>query len=134
MTLYKTGFVAGKFDLIHPGYIKLFEFSKKYCDFLIVAIHVNPSLERPNKFSPIHSLNERKMMIKSIRYVDKVVSYSLEKDLVKILKKLSISVRFLDEEYKKKKITGSELDIPIKWVPRKHNYSTTKLIKEIKLL
>jgi glycerol-3-phosphate cytidylyltransferase len=134
MAIYKTGFVAGKFDLIHPGYIELFKFSKKYCNFLIVAIHINPSLERPNKFYPVHSLKERKMMIKSLKYVDRVISYNLEKDLIKILKKLPISVRFLDEEYKQKKITGSELGIPIKWVPRKHNYSTTDLIKKIKLL
>lgn len=134
MAPYKTGFVAGKFDLIHPGYIKLFKFAKKYCDFLIVAIHNNPSIERSNKFRPVHSLNERKMMIKSIKYIDKVISYNLEKDLIKILNKLPISVRFLDEEYKQKKITGHDLDIPVKWVPRKHSYSTTKLIKKIKLL
>ena len=106
MVRYKTGFVAGKFDLIHPGYIKLFKFAKKYCDFLIVAI----------------------------KYIDKVISYNLEKDLIKILNKLPISVRFLDEEYKQKKITGNDLNIPIKWVPRKHSYSTTELIKKIKLL
>ena len=134
MAPYKTGFVAGKFDLIHPGYIKLFKFAKKYCDFLIVAIHNNPSIERSNKFRPVHNLNERKMMIKSIKYIDKVISYNLEKDLIKILNKLPISVRFLDEEYKQKKITGNDLNIPIKWVPRKHSYSTTKLIKKIKLL
>jgi len=134
MVRYKTGFVAGKFDLIHPGYIKLFKFAKKYCDFLIVAIHNNPSIERSNKFRPVHSLNERKMMIKSIKYIDKVISYNLEKDLIKILNKLPISVRFLDEEYKQKKITGNDLNIPIKWVPRKHSYSTTELIKKIKLL
>ncbi len=134
MAPYKTGFVAGKFDLIHPGYIKLFKFAKKYSDFLIVAIHNNPSIERSNKFRPVHSLNERKMMIKSIKYIDKVISYNLEKDLIKILNKLPISVRFLDEEYKQKKITGNDLNIPIKWVPRKHSYSTTELIKKIKLL
>ena len=59
----KIGFVAGNFDLIHPGYIKLFQFAKKHCDFLIVAIHKDPSLERNKKFQPIHSLKERKMII-----------------------------------------------------------------------
>ena len=73
----KIGFVAGKFDLIHPGYIKLFKFAKNYCDFLIVAIHKDPSIERPKKFNPIHNLKERKMMIESIKYVDKTTQQRL---------------------------------------------------------
>jgi|TARA_B110000008_G_C16475279_1_gene365862 glycerol-3-phosphate cytidylyltransferase len=130
----KIGFVAGNFDLIHPGYIKLFQFAKKHCDFLIVAIHKDPSLERNKKFQPIHSLKERKMIIESIKYVDKTLCYKYEKDLIILLKKIPISVRFLDENYQFKKITGKELDIPIKWVPRNHTYSTTNLVKKIKLL
>lgn len=127
------GFVAGSFDLIHPGYIKLFRYAKKHCDFLIVAIHVNPSIERPIKHKPIHSLKERKIILESIRYVDKTTSYKTEEDLIKLLKKLPISVRFLDEEYKLKNVTGRNLDISIKWVPRKHMYSTSNLIKKIKM-
>lgn len=134
MELSKIGFVAGNFDLIHPGYIKLFKFAKRFCDFLIVAIHKDPSIERPKKFKPIHSLKERKMILDSIRYVDLTIHYKREKDLVILLKKYPISVRFLDESYKFKKITGKELNIPIKWVPRKHSYSKTKLIKKIKLM
>lgn len=130
----KIGFVAGSFDLIHPGYIKLFKFAKKYCDFLIVAIHEDPSLERTKKFKPVHTLKERRAIIESIRYVDKTIFYKYEKDLIMLLKKLPISIRFLDINYKFKKITGKELQIPIKWVPRKHNYSYTNLIKKIKLL
>ena len=128
----KYGFVAGSFDLIHPGYIKLFQFAKKHCDYLIVGIHVDPSLERPSKFKPIHNKRERKNIIESIKFVDKTVFYKSEKDLYNLLEKLTISVRFLDEEYKTKKITGSNLDIKIKWVPRRHSYSTTNLIKKIK--
>lgn len=136
MDLYKkkVGFVAGNFDLIHPGYIKLFKFAKNFCDFLIVAIHENPSIERAKKFTPIHTLHERKIIISSIKFVDQITQYKFEKDLVKLLKKFPISIRFLDEKYKFKKITGSELNIPIKWVPRKHKYSTTNLVKKIKLL
>ena len=134
MDLSKVGFVAGNFDLIHPGYISLFKFAKKHCNLLIVAVHKDPSIERPNKFRPIHTLNERKKIIGSIKYVDKITHYRNEKDLIKLLKNLSISVRFLDEKYKQKKYTGIELNIPIKWVPRKHNYSTTNLVKKIKLL
>ena len=134
MGSYKIGFIAGNFDLIHPGYIKLFKYTKKYCDHLIVAIHINPSIEGRKKFHPVHSLKERKMIIESIKYVDSTTQYKYEKDLIVLLKKLPISVRFLDENYKYKKITGKELNIPIKWVPRNHKYSTTNLIKKIKLM
>jgi len=134
MVSSKIGFVSGNFDLIHPGYIKLFKFAKKYCNFLIVAIHVDPSIERPNKFKPVHNLNERKMILKSIKYIDDITHYKYEKDLITLLKKLPISIRFLDENYKFKKITGKELNIPIKWVPRNHTYSKTNLIKKIKLI
>ena len=74
------------------------------------------------------------MIIESIKYVDKTTHYKYEKDLINLLKKLPISVRFLDKNYKFKKITGKELNIPIKWVPRSHMYSTTNLIKKIKLI
>ena len=134
MESFKIGFVAGAFDLIHPGYIKLFKYAKKYCDSLIVAIHQDPSIERPKKFRPVHSLRERKLIIQSLKHVDKTVNYKTEKDLVNLLIKLPISIRFLDINYKNKNITGEELNIPIKWVPRKHSYSTTNLIKKIKKL
>ena len=130
----KIGFVAGNFDLIHPGYIKLFKYAKKYCDYLIVAIHIDPSIERPKKFRPVHSLKDRKMIIESIKYVNFTTQYKYEKDLIALLKKFPISVRFLDQDYRFKKITGKELNIPIKWVPRNHSYSTTNLIKKSKLI
>ena len=134
MALYKVGFVAGNFDLIHPGYIKLFRYTKKYCNHLIVAVHEDPTLEGKKKFKPVHTFKERKMILGSIRFVDQIVKYRTEDDLFKLLRKLPISVRFLDEQYKKKNIIFFKLKIKIKWVPRKHSYSKTKLIKKIKLL
>lgn len=129
---FKRGFVAGSFDLIHPGYIKLFSYTKKYCSKLIIGLHSNPSLERENKHKPIHTINERKQILFSIKYIDEIKVYKTEKDLYKILKFHNLDIRFLDQKYKGLDFTGKDLPIPIKWVPRRHNYSTTKLIKSIK--
>lgn len=130
--LYKKGFVAGSFDLIHPGYIKLFNFAKKHCSFLIIGLHKDPSIERVKKHKPIHSLKERKLILSSVRFVDKIISYETENDLLNILKKNELNVRFLDKSYKELEYTGKNLKLPIIWVPRKHSYSTSNLIKKIK--
>ena len=126
------GIIAGAFDIIHPGYIKLFQFAKKNCQEFTVAIHDNPKIERPNKIKPIHSISERKIILRSIKYIDMIKVYKSEKDLYKILYKNNYDIRFLDETYKKLKYTGQDLPIKIKWVPRKHNYSYTRLINSIR--
>ena len=131
MAQYKIGFVAGNFDLIHPGYIKLFQHAKKKCQFLIVGLHHDPSLERKEKMKPIHNIQERKLILSSIKYIDKIIVYKTEKDLLTILKSNKIDIRFLDDSYKKMNFTGKELDLKISWVPRKHHYSMTYLKKQI---
>lgn len=134
MELFKknNGIVAGCFDLIHPGYIKLFQFCKKNCTTLTIALHENPQKERKNKHLPFHSLKERKLILSSLIYIDHIVTYNTEDDLISIMSKNIYDIRFLDENYKNKKFTGYQLPIKIKWVPRKHNYSTSNLIKNIK--
>lgn len=128
----KNGIVAGCFDLIHPGYIKLFQFCKKNCTTLTIALHKNPQKEREQKHLPFHSLKERKLILSSLKYIDHIITYNTEDDLISIMSKDIYDIRFLDENYKNKKFTGFHLPIKIKWVPRKHNYSTSNLIKNIK--
>ena len=133
MTLIKNkiGIIAGSFDLIHPGYILLFKYMNRYCKKIILALHENPKIERKNKLKIVHTLNERVLILKSIKYIDTIITYKTENDLYKILKKKKFDLRFLDEKYKEKKFTGSDLDIKIRWVPRKHSYSTSKLKRKI---
>lgn len=128
----KKGIVAGAFDIIHPGYIQLFKFAKKNCNEFTIAIHDNPKIERPDKIKPFHSMSERKIILRSIKYIDKIKVYKSEKDLYKILNNDNYDIRFLDETYKKVKYTGHDLPIKIKWIPRKHNYSYTRLINLIR--
>jgi glycerol-3-phosphate cytidylyltransferase len=125
-----TGVVAGAFDLIHPGYCKLFKFCKENCDHLTVLLHDDPSIER-KKMKPVHTLEERIEILESIRYVDKVIPYQDEIDLAQKLEIGSYNVRFLGDDYKNKNYTAEYLPIKVIYTDRSHNYSTTDLKKKI---
>ena len=131
----KTGFVASSFDILHPGYVMMFKECKDNCSYLVVGLHENPSWGRDNKNSPIMSLHERFLVLKSIRYVDEIAPYNNENELVNLLKFYSPDVRFLGSDYKteemKRKITGRLYRENIYFINRFHNYSSSSLRKEI---
>ena len=124
--LYNVGVIAGNFDVIHPGYIYMFQEMKQVCKNVIVLLHTNPSIERPEKLPPILSVKERTQILESIRYIDYIHTYTYEKDLVSLLKGINPDVRFLGDDYKGKTYTGFELNIPIYYLDRTHGWSTTK--------
>tara|TARA_Y100001954_G_scaffold230317_1_gene277698 strand:+ start:389 stop:787 length:399 start_codon:yes stop_codon:yes gene_type:complete len=120
------GFVAGNFDVIHPGYIKMFKECKNNCDEFTLFLHSDPSIERPNKLKPILSLNERVEILSSIKYIDQIKSYTFESELYNLIKNGNFSVRFLGDDYKNKGFTGDDIKIPIHYLNRNHGWSTTK--------
>ena len=124
--LYNVGVIAGNFDVIHPGYIYMFQEMKRVCKNVIVLLHTNPSIERPEKLPPILSVKERTQILESIKYIDYIHTYTYEKDLVSLLKGINPDVRFLGDDYKGKTYTGFELNIPIYYLERTHGWSTTK--------
>lgn len=123
----KKGFVAGNFDLLHPGYIKLFKACKAHCDHFTVLLHTDPSIERPHKFKPILSIEERKEQLESNRYIDDIQVYTYEKELEELIKKNQFNLRFLGNDYKGKSYTGDHFNIPVHYLSRDHGWSTTKL-------
>jgi len=129
--IIKTGVIAGNFDVIHPGYIYLFNECKDYCTELIILLHEDPSIERPEKLKPILSLEERKMILSSLIQVDRIETYKLESDLYELLSNLTIDIRFLGDDYKNKSFTGDDLNIPIHFLDRSHGWSTTKFKNKI---
>jgi glycerol-3-phosphate cytidylyltransferase len=120
------GFIAGAFDIIHPGYIAMFEEAKDNCDILYVGLHIDPSLERPQKLKPVLGYFDRFRILTSIKYVDFIYAYTTESSLVDLLKLLKPDVRFLGDDYAGKPITGEELNIPLHYLDRSHEWSTTK--------
>lgn len=126
----KKGFTAGAFDLCHAGHFLMFEEARANCDYLIVGLHSDPSLDRPDsKNKPIMSVEERMTILKGIKYIDEVVTYDTEADLVRILTEntLGINVRILGVEYKDKPYTGRDLPLEVYYNTRGHNFSTSEL-------
>lgn len=123
------GIIAGNFDVIHPGYIFLFNECKENCDHLILFLHEDPSIERPEKLKPVLSLKERILILSSLRQIDEIIPYKLESDLLSLIKNMNIDVRFLGDDYINKAFTGKELNIPIHYLNRSHGWSTTKYKK-----
>tara|TARA_B100001540_G_scaffold160206_1_gene141805 strand:+ start:762 stop:1166 length:405 start_codon:yes stop_codon:yes gene_type:complete len=127
----KIGVIAGNFDVIHPGYIYMFDECKNNCDILLLLLHEDPSIERPEKIKPILSLNERTMTLNSVKQIDQIITYKTESDLYEILMNKKIDIRFLGDDYRNKSFTGDDLDIPIHYLDRSHGWSATKFKKLI---
>ena len=125
------GFIAGSFDILHPGYIAALGEAKTHCDYLIVGLHTDPSEQRSHKFKPVCSATERTRALLSLKFVDIVIPYKTEQDLYNILKNNDISVRFLGDDYIDKETTGDDLNIKIIYLSRDHGWSYSKLRKLI---
>ena len=124
------GIIAGAFDVMHPGYIRMFADAKQHCNHLTVALHEDPSMARPHKLKPVQTVEERKEILKAIKYVDDVVVYQAEDTFLSYLD--DYDIRFLGTDYKDGTYSGKELDIDIVWLDREnHNYSSTKLKTDI---
>ena len=129
---YKIGVIAGCFDLIHPGYIKMFLDAKNVCDKLAIALHEDPSEERPEtKHKPIHSVSERIEILNAIECIDGIFTYRTEKELYELLKESNINIRILGSDYKNTQYNGHDLDMEVYFHTRDHNYSTTSLRRKI---
>ena len=110
----------------------MFAEAKQVCTNLTVALHADPSMQRREKLKPVLTVEERSLILKSIRYVDnEVVAYDTEDDLYDFLKTGSFDVRFLGDDYKNRAITGADLEIRIHWIDRSHCYSTTGMKRAI---
>ena len=128
----KIGLVAGNFDVIHPGYVKLFEDAKRNaCNYLVVALQGDPTIERPEKCKPVQTVEERKYILESIKYVNEVIHYNTEKELLDIVNKFDYDVRIIGSDYEGKDFTGKDLEEEIYYHKRVHNYSLTNLKKRI---
>lgn len=125
------GFTCGAFDILHAGHALMLKECKEHCDYLIVGLQRDPNIDRPEKNKPIQTYSERDIMIRSIRWVDEVVYYDTEDELLDILRTSDIDVRIIGEDWKGKKYTGFELGIPVIFNSRDHNYSSSNLRKRI---
>jgi len=113
----RTGIVTGAFDLLHAGHLHFLHEAQEKCDYLIVLLHVDPSLERSDKNKPIESLMERGMRLKACRYVNYFTIYEKEEELASIFKIFKPDVRFLGSDYKDTDKPVTEPDaVPIEYI------------------
>jgi glycerol-3-phosphate cytidylyltransferase len=132
----KTGITFSTFDLFHAGHVKMLEEAKLQCDYLIVGLQLDPSIDRSEKNSPSQSIIERYIQLKGSKHIDEVVPYVSEQDLEDILRSFKIDVRIIGEEYRNKKFTGKEYceekRIEIFYNSRDHRFSSSELRTKVK--
>jgi glycerol-3-phosphate cytidylyltransferase len=131
----KIGFTCSTFDLLHAGHVQMLREAKDQCDYLIVGLQVDPSVDRLEKNAPVQSIVERHTQLAAIKYVDEIIPYSTEKDLNDLLTMYTIHVRILGEEYKEKDFTGKDIcrqrGIQLYFNKRDHRFSSSDLRERV---
>jgi glycerol-3-phosphate cytidylyltransferase len=131
----KVGFTASTFDLLHAGHVAMLREAKSQCDYLICGLQVDPSQDRAEKNSPVQSIVERYTQLSAVKYVDEIIVYCTEDDLLDIINMYPISVRILGEEYKDKDFTGKDAcrkrGIQLYFNKRDHRFSSSGLRRRV---
>ena len=124
----KKGITFGAFDLFHAGHVLMLEEAKTVCDYLIVCIQSDPSLDRKEKNKPVQSVVEREIQVSACKFVDEVLIYDTEKDLLEIIKTIDWDIIIIGEEYKEMEFTGREQTLDKCYFnKRPHNFSSSEL-------
>ena len=129
----KTGITFSTFDLFHAGHVKMLEEAKSVCDYLLVGLQLDPSIDRPEKNKPTQSVIERYVQLRACKYIDEIIPYITEEDLIDILSSFKIDIRIIGEEYFDKHFTGKDYceqkGIKIYYNRREHRFSSSALRK-----
>jgi glycerol-3-phosphate cytidylyltransferase len=128
----KIGFNCSSFDLFHAGHVTMLKMEKEMCDYLKVALQVDPTIDRPGvKNKPVQSVYERHVQLQACKYVDEILVYETEEDLLNLIQTQTIHIRFLSEEYMDRNFTAKQYcidhDIELFYHLRKHKYSSTEI-------
>ena len=131
----KTGITFSTFDLFHAGHVKMLEEAKTKCDYLVAGLQLDPSIDRPEKNKPTQSIIERYVQLKACKFIDEIIPYITEEDLMDVLSSFKIDIRIIGEEYKEKDFTGKEYckkkGIEIYYNKREHRFSSSALRKQV---
>ena len=132
----KVGITCSCFDLFHAGHVKILQEAKSQCDYLIVPLQTDPTIDRPSKNKPIQSLVERYIQVKACKYVDEIVPYQTEVELEEIFRSFQINIRIIGDDYRGLEFTAKDIcasrGIDIYYNKRDHNFSSTELKNRIK--
>ena len=128
----KIGFNCSSFDLLHAGHVTMLKMEKELCDYLIVALQIDPTIDRPgSKNKPVQSAYERYVQLQACKYVDEILIYETEYDLLQLIQTQTIHIRFLSDEYLNRDFTGKQWcidnSIELHYHKREHVYSSSEL-------
>ncbi len=128
----RVGFTCSTFDLFHAGHVMMLKEAKTQCDYLIVGLQIDPTIDRPTtKNKPVQSVLERFIQVQACKFVDEIIPYATEKELMDILTSYPIDVRIIGEEYRDKQFTGYQLPMSVYFNSRQHSFSTTELRQRV---
>jgi len=131
----RVGITCSTFDLLHAGHVAMLREAKTQCDYLICALQNDPSVDRPNKNKPVQNIVERQAQLAAIRYVDEILVYNTELELLDILRMYQIDVKIMGEEYRDIDFTGKDIcqkrGIEFYFNKRDHRFSTSDLRKRV---
>ena len=120
------GFTCGAFDLLHAGHIVMFKEAKENCDYLIVGLQTDPSIDRQEKNQPVQTVYERFVQLQAVKYIDEIIPYDTEQSLIDLLESTEIHLRFIGEDWQDKHFTGKGLH-EIYYTNRQHSFSSSGL-------
>jgi len=130
--IMKVGFTCSTFDLFHAGHVMMLKEARTQCDYLIVGLQIDPTIDRPGiKNKPVQTVLERFIQVQACKFVDEIIPYATEKELMDILTSYPIDVRIIGEEYRDKQFTGFNLPISVYFNSRQHSFSTTELRQRV---
>ncbi len=132
----KIGITFSTFDLLHAGHIGMLREAKQHCDYLIVGLQTDPTIDRPDtKNKPVQTLVERYAQLNAVKFVDEIVPYETEQDVIDILELFEVDIRFLGEEYREKDFTGKDVcrkrGIELHFNKRDHRFSSSDLRRRV---
>lgn len=131
----KVGITFSTFDLLHAGHIAMLREAKEQCDYLIVGLQTDPTIDREEKNKPVQTLVERYVQISAVKYVDEIICYETEQDVVDILSMYDIDIKIMGEEYREKDFTGRDIcksrGIELYFNKRNHRFSSSGLRKRV---
>jgi len=131
----KRGLTLSTFDLLHAGHVTMLRESKEVCDYLICGLQVDPSFDRSEKNAPVQTLVERYVQLSGVKYVDEIICYQSESDVIDILEMFNINVKIMGAEYRDQEFTGKDVcerkNIQLHFNNRSHRFSSSDLRKRV---
>jgi len=124
----KKVWVNGTFDVVHIGHIKLLEFANSFGSVTVGLDTDERVRSKKGESRPFNTLVDRMDFISSIRFVDNVVSFDTDDELVNQIKNFEPDIMVIGGEYRYKQIIGLEHVAHIEFFEKIDGYSSSKIL------